>query len=93
MYELFLTLLVCVSTWLGLREIRKAKRKRKVVKSYVPLVQQLFGVSFHTWLCMKLWPDKVPEEILLTVTTEGKKTTTKTEPYYLSPSGLWIPAR
>lgn len=93
MFEILFILLVCGCTLLAIREIRKSRRKRKAKRVYVPLVEQLFGVPFHTWLCLKLWPDRVQEEMLVTIQTEGKKkTTVKTQPYSLTDSGLWIPA-
>ena len=94
MFEILFTLLVCACTWLGIREIRKPRRKRKVKQSGIPLVEQLFGVPFHTWICMKLWPDRVMEELLVTIQTEKKNAKIeKTETYSLSDSGLWVPAR
>jgi hypothetical protein len=96
MFEILLIALVCVCTWLGIREIRKPRqRKSKVVLNQSPLIERLFGKPFYFWLCLRFWPDRVTEEMLVTIQYDTGKVIKSgpTLPYVQTDSGLWIPAR
>ena len=96
MFEVIFTLLVCVCTWLCVREIRKPRRrKRKVVLNQSPFIERLFGKPFYFWLCLRFLPDRVTEEMLVTIQYDTGKVIQPgpTLPYVQTDSGLWVPAR
>lgn len=94
MFEVIFLLFICVCTWLSIQAARSPRRKSKVKQVRPSIIEQLFGVPFYLWLCMRLWPEKILEEIQVTIQTESKKARTeRTLQYVQRESGLWVPAR
>jgi len=94
MFEIIFLLFICACAWLALQAARSPRRKRKVKSNRVSIIEQLFGVPFYLWICMKLLPSKIPDEMRVTIQTESKRSRTEnTLKYVQRESGLWVPAR
>lgn len=67
---------------------RKKKRRAPVA----PWIERMFGYPFWLWFNLKFYPGRVPEEMEVFIKREETLPATEHHKYFLSSSGLWVPA-